>query len=328
MRRLAICLAATVAIFAACSTAALSDPPGGWLGIAWQPSAANDRWRGFGIKRAFKGSPAAEAGLVPGDIIVSVDGREYGNLKEMMDNVFAAGPEAIVKFGVVRNGVDIVVSAKLTSYDTAMTVLKREAAAGDSVAMLLVGGLFHMSRGVPLDYKEARRWYLMAAEKGETGAMINLGDMDQQGKGGKIDPDAARGWYQRAADAGNNDGADRLKYLNATRVEIAREHLKSGTISPPQATRWPPGLATALGEQIRACWKPTKQWPAVTVRFKLAQDGALSGEPEIPLHKTEAEAAETAAVGAITKCQPYRLPAGQYEAWKSVVWTFDPAIMD
>jgi hypothetical protein len=153
---------------------------------------------------------------------------------------------------------------------------------------------------------------MMAADRGFGRAMHLLGDMTKLGLGGKADFEASRLWYQRAA--------------VAARRESLGDLLRKNPLSPPQATAWPRGLAEALGEQIRTCWKPKKEWPAVTVRFKLLQDGALSGEPEIPLHKVEAEAAEAAAVGAITKCQPFRLPADQYEAWKNVVWTFDAAV--
>lgn len=316
MRRLAICLAATVAIFAACSTSALADPPGGWLGVDFWPVALVQGGRlGFRINKIIEGSPAADAGLQKGDVVVALDGVSFATVPAMGDALNAKGPGAIVSLDVMRGDAARVVTAKLASFDVAKNIFKKQAEAGNVWAMLGLGQMLMMGPGgVAKDYVEARHWLMMAADRGSGPAMHLLGDMTKLGLGGKVDFEAADRWYQRAA------------------VVRQRESLgdfpRTNPLSPPQETAWPRGLAEALGEQIRACWKPTKGWPAVTVRFKLAQDGALSGEPEIPLHKAEAGDAETAAVGAITKCQPFRLPADQYEAWKSVVWTFDPAIMD
>jgi membrane-associated protease RseP (regulator of RpoE activity) len=269
---------------------------------------------GFKINKVVEGGPAAEAGLLKNDVIVAIDGQSFKTVPEMGDATFAKGAGANVKFDVAQGDSSRVVTVKLESYEVAKELLKKQAEAGDVSSMYTLGYLLTTGRGLPKDYVESRRWLTMAADRGFGAAMYLLGDLTKLGLGGKVDFGAADRWYQRAS--------------VARRREILGDFPRSHPLSPPQETAWPRGLAEALGEQIRACWKPTKEWPAVTVRFKLAQDGALSGEPEIPLHKTETEAAETAAVGAITKCQPYRLPADQYEAWKSVVWTFDPAMAD
>jgi membrane-associated protease RseP (regulator of RpoE activity) len=314
MRRLSLCLAATVAIFAACSTSALADPPGGWVGIEWGAPAAMAKGtlRGFRVHRVIEGSPAAEAGLLKNDVIVAMDGQSFTTMQGMGDATYAKGPGTSVKYDVMRGDAERVVTVKLAPYELARSIFEKQAATGDVSAMFQLGYLLMMGRGLPQDYVESRRWLMMAADRGLGGAMHLLGDMTKLGLGGKVDFEAADRWYQRAA--------------VARRRESLGDFPRANPLSPPQETAWPRGLAEALGEQIRACWKPTKGWPVVTVRFKLAQDGLLSGAPELPLHKAEAEVAETAAVGAITKCQPFRLPADQYEAWKSVVWTFDPAV--
>jgi len=51
-------------------------------------------------------------------------------------------------------------------------------------------------------YAEARRLFLIAAEKGHLKAMVNLGTLLQQGVGGPADPTAAEGWLMRAQQLG------------------------------------------------------------------------------------------------------------------------------
>ncbi len=90
----------------------------------------------------------------------------------------------------------------------------------------------------------------------------------------------------------------------------------------------------ALRAQIQACWNP----PAgaadakdliVTVRLQLKLDGSLHADP-ILLNRGGSQffqiAAESA-LRAIRRCQPYRLPAAKYQAWKDVEVTFDPRDM-
>lgn len=90
----------------------------------------------------------------------------------------------------------------------------------------------------------------------------------------------------------------------------------------------------ALRAQIQACWNP----PAgavdareliVRVRLQLRQDGSLQADPMLmnrgghPAFQIAAEAA----MRAIRRCQPYRLPIAKYDVWKDVEVTFDPRDM-
>jgi uncharacterized protein len=64
----------------------------------------------------------------------------------------------------------------------------------DTRAQSVLGAMYHAGLGVPVDYKEARRWYLLAAEQGDPGAQFNLGIMYTMGQGVPRDFKEARSW--------------------------------------------------------------------------------------------------------------------------------------
>lgn len=80
---------------------------------------------------------------------------------------------------------------------------------------------------------------------------------------------------------------------------------------------------TALRKQIMACMaSPTG--PEVTVRANYRKDGTLNGAPSLVDRRDSANylKAAAAAIEAVTKCQPVKLPAEEYNAWKTVEITF------
>lgn len=90
----------------------------------------------------------------------------------------------------------------------------------------------------------------------------------------------------------------------------------------------------ALRAQIQACWNPPAgaieaKELVVKVRLQLRQDGSLSVDPTVMNrggHPSFQIAAE-AAMRAIKRCQPYKLPIAKYDVWKDVEVTFDPRDM-
>lgn len=98
-------------------------------------------------------------------------------------------------------------------------------------------------------------------------------------------------------------------------------------------------LIQLLQRQIAQCWS----FPAgavqpeslvVGITIYLRRDGTLAEPPKLddPGRMSEPyyRAAAEAAMRAINQCQPYDLPADQYEGengWKEVDWTFDPSKM-
>ncbi len=75
--------------------------------------------------------------------------------------------------------------------------------ARDRDVMYLTGLMFDRGEGVPQDYQEAFRWYVLAAEAGQPGAMNSLGLMYALGHGVSQDHSEAMKWWTKAADSGS-----------------------------------------------------------------------------------------------------------------------------
>ena len=76
--------------------------------------------------------------------------------------------------------------------------------AGDAAdVMYLTGLIFDLGEGVPQDYREAFKWYVLAAEAGQRGAMNSLGLMYALGHGVSQDHSEAMKWWTKAADSGS-----------------------------------------------------------------------------------------------------------------------------
>jgi colicin import membrane protein len=87
----------------------------------------------------------------------------------------------------------------------------------------------------------------------------------------------------------------------------------------------------ALRAQLMGCWNPPvgvadAKNLIVVVRFALNRDGSVSGEPSVVNHDNNAlfQVAAESATRAVRRCQPFRLPAAKYEAWRDVEVKFDP----
>ena len=97
----------------------------GSIGITFQPtqmmSSAVARVYGFKngviVSSVQPGFPAAEAGLKPGDIITTIDGREIKNGDDLIDDIAGRKPGSTAKIGYIRNGSHM--SATVTIADRA-----------------------------------------------------------------------------------------------------------------------------------------------------------------------------------------------------------------
>ncbi|HSF18032.1 MAG TPA: DegQ family serine endoprotease [Vicinamibacteria bacterium] len=81
----------------------------GWLGVTIQPvdepiakALGLEKAHGALVADVTPGSPAAKAGLSPGDVIVSVDGQEIENLKTVTRAIAERGPGADVAIEILR----------------------------------------------------------------------------------------------------------------------------------------------------------------------------------------------------------------------------------
>lgn len=151
---------------------------------------------------------------------------------------------------------------------------KTQAESGDANAQNTLGEIYGKGEGVPLDYKEAAKWYRLAAaqghleaenhlaqlfevgqgvprdeaeaaklyhhaaEKGHVGAQYSLGAMFTAGRGVKPSDTEAVKWYRLAAEQG-----DSLAQFNLGQRSIAGKGLPQ---DPVEAYKWL-GLASAQG---------------------------------------------------------------------------------
>ena len=86
-----------------------------------------------------------------------------------------------------------------------------------------------MVEASPQDYKEAVKWYRLAAEQGHAEAQINLGVMYETGRGVLQDNTMAHMWYNIASANGNEKAAGTEI---TSRSNDQRRHLKSSSYGP------------------------------------------------------------------------------------------------
>ena len=65
------------------------------------------------ITEVVRNSPADQAGIKPGDILVSIDGKAINNWSSMLETVANLPPGKIVPIKMMRNGAETVVQVKI-----------------------------------------------------------------------------------------------------------------------------------------------------------------------------------------------------------------------
>ena len=95
--------------------------PRGWLGVALRPVAVPDELRattgeaaGLMVMSLSPEGPAVKAGLVPGDIIVSVDGTSARRLRSVLAHLGSDSVGKSVSLRLIRGGAVIPVEATIT----------------------------------------------------------------------------------------------------------------------------------------------------------------------------------------------------------------------
>ena len=84
--------------------------------------------------------------------------------------------------------------------------VKAEKGEGDKRATLALARLYYHGRGTGRDYREALRWYRIAADKGSPAAMSMIGYMYSNGRGVSEDKKAGLKWYRKSAELGDYRG--------------------------------------------------------------------------------------------------------------------------
>jgi TPR repeat protein len=91
--------------------------------------------------------------------------------------------------------------------------IKARAEKGEAAAQSELATLFTQGDGVKRDYKEAAKWYQLAADHGFAKAQVALGELYEAGQGVPRDDAEAAKWYRKAADQGHATGQYALAVL-------------------------------------------------------------------------------------------------------------------
>ena len=82
-----------------------------------------------------------------------------------------------------------------------------------AIAQFNLGAMYENGEGVPQNYKEAVRLYTLAAEQGHAKAQSNLGVMYRNGEGVFAEFVTAHMWFKIAANNGNELAAENREKL-------------------------------------------------------------------------------------------------------------------
>lgn len=111
-------------------------------------------------------------------------------------------------------------------YKRAMENYKLADANGNLIGSFNLGLLYERGEGCPVDYNEARKLYIKAAEAAHKESMVQLAGLYLHGYGTSPDPSAALKWYKQAADLGDRNAEYQLGLLyetgNTTKIDLAK----------------------------------------------------------------------------------------------------------
>src|SRR5262249_2351011 len=98
------------------------------------------------------------------------------------------------------------------------------------------GSMYATGQGVPLDFKEAVKWFRKAADQGYANAQYNLGVAYFEGSGVPQDFKEAVKWFRKAADQGNDEAQFNLAVMYDTGQDLPQDYksysMPSGSMKP------------------------------------------------------------------------------------------------
>ena len=98
---------------------------------------------------------------------------------------------------------------------------------GNADAQYNLGITYKKGQGVTQDYKEAVKWFRLAADQGDADAQINLGFRYASGEGVTQDYVRAHMWLNISASSGDKNAEENLdivaKKMTPTQIEKAQE---------------------------------------------------------------------------------------------------------
>ena len=94
---------------------------------------------------------------------------------------------------------------------------------GDVQCQFIAGRLFSLGTGVPVNFREAAKWFLRAAEHGHAAAAHNIAVYFAKGTGVERDIEKARAWFSVAAEKGISAAQIQLGKLYAIGDGVPRD---------------------------------------------------------------------------------------------------------
>jgi len=102
-------------------------------------------------------------------------------------------------------------------------LIRAKAVQGEAEAQKELGNCYARGQGVKLDYKEAAKWYQLAADQGNAGAQNALGELYEAGQGVSRSETEAAKWYRRAAEQGHAAGQYGLAVMYLTGSGVPKD---------------------------------------------------------------------------------------------------------
>jgi len=177
----------------------------GYLGVRIQdqPQA-----RGSVVVEVVPGGPAALGGLVPGDVVVEINGVRLRDVEFFTQLVSAIRPGTAVPVKVERGTEEVTRTVAAMNW-------------ADQFARM--GYVRYHGKGVEKDLVEAARWYRESARLGHAGSQDTLGWMYEQGQGVQRDLAQAAYWYRQSADQGNPNGQNNVGRMYVSGWGVAQD---------------------------------------------------------------------------------------------------------
>lgn len=126
-------------------------------------------------------------------------------------------------------------------YATALRVWRRLAEQGNAEAQNGCGVLCEHGQGVPTNYLQAVKWFLLAAKQGHATAQYNLGNMFDTGRGVRQNYVSAVEWYRLAAEQGLAEAQNSLGTMYGTGQGVLPDYMQAHLWFNLAASRFPPG---------------------------------------------------------------------------------------
>jgi uncharacterized protein len=122
---------------------------------------------------------------------------------------------------------DALKAARRGDFAVAVTLWLPLARQGNVRAQYDMGVMYQHGQGVAQDYKEAAKWYRLAAVQGDEDAQNNLGGFYDQGYGVPQDYKQAQKWYRLAAAGGDADALNNIGVLYLKGHGVAQDNVRA-----------------------------------------------------------------------------------------------------